>query len=116
MKWSALRQEFEANGFATGFEPNDYILSPPLWNNIYKGALGEVAGRFWFQHVLGITLEDIDDPAQFELFDYKVPDKPIFVDFKNWDESTNVDLKTELDKELQTAADLIFRIKTAGIQ
>ena len=30
--------------FVTTFEPNQYILSPTLFNNIYKGALGEVVG------------------------------------------------------------------------
>ena len=98
MQWDALRQYFLAQGYATSFAENNYIMSPPLWNNIYKGALGEAAGQFWFKAVLGIELEELTNPDQFELFDYKVPNKPIFVDFKNWDEATETDLNSMINK------------------
>ena len=88
MQWKALREYFTVQGYATAFEENDYIMSPPLWNNIYKGALGEAAGWFWFSHVLGIQLEELNSPEEFELFDYKISGKPVYVDFKNWSEST----------------------------
>ena len=78
--------------------PDDYIMSPPLWNNIYKGALGEVVGKFWFEHILNISLEEIDDNETFELFDFKIPEKDIYVDFKNWNETTNMDWNEMVDK------------------
>ena len=53
------------------FEKNDYIMSPTLFNNIYKGALGEVVGRYLFWRVLNLKMEEISEPELFELFDYK---------------------------------------------
>lgn len=98
MQWDALRQYFLSQGYATCFAENDFIMSPPLWNNIYKGALGEAVGQFWFKEVLGIKLEELTDPDQFELFDFKVPAKPVFVDFKNWDEATEMDWNSAINK------------------
>lgn len=40
-----VRSLFEKNGWACSFEVNDYLMTPALWNNIYKGALGEVVGK-----------------------------------------------------------------------
>ena len=98
MRWDALKEYFISQGYATTFVPNDYIMSPPLWNNIYKGALGEVAGYFWFSNVLNIILDKITDPETFELFDYKVPDSFIYVDFKNWSESTDFEWDETITK------------------
>jgi len=98
MKWESLRSYFISQGYAVSFIPNDYIMSPPIWNNIYKGALGEVAGQFWFLNILNIELEEITDPEQFELFDFKIPDKSIYVDFKNWDEGTEMNWSEEVSK------------------
>ena len=67
------------------FKQNDYILCPPVFTNIYKGALGEYAGKEIFKY-LGIELEDITDSDLFELFDYKIKDANIFVDFKHWNQ------------------------------
>lgn len=82
---------FEENGFATKFIPNDYIMCPTMWNNIYKGALGEVVGKFLFKKLFDVDLVDIEDKEIFELFDYHVKGKPIFVDFKDWSENTAAD-------------------------
>ena len=98
MKWDMLKKYFCENEYATEFVPDDYIMSPPLWNNIYKGALGEVVGKFWFEHILNISLEEIDDNETFELFDFKIPEKDIYVDFKNWNESTDMDWNETVDK------------------
>lgn len=67
------------------FKQNDYILCPPIFTNIYKGALGEYAGKEILKY-LGIELEDITEPDLFELFDYKIKDSDIFVDFKHWNQ------------------------------
>ena len=98
MQWGALRDYFQAQGYATDFTPNDYIMSPSIWNNIYKGALGEIAGKFWFAQVLGIYLEDISEPEKFELFDFKIPGKAVYVDFKDWNEATKMNRDEMVDK------------------
>lgn len=67
------------------FKQNDYILCPPVFTNIYKGALGEYAGKEILKY-LGIELEDITESDLFELFDYKIKDAKIFVDFKHWNQ------------------------------
>lgn len=97
MKWKPLREYFIEKGYATEFKPNEYIMSPAVWNNIYKGALGEEAGKFWFSEILGIDLEELDNPEIFELFDFKIPDKQIFIDFKNWSENFKIELQETLD-------------------
>ena len=48
--------------------------------NIYKGALGEVAGKFILEKELGLILQEIEDPEKFESFDF-VTDGDVFFDF-----------------------------------
>lgn len=93
-----VRGYFEKNNYATEFIPNDYIMCPTMWNNIYKGALGEVVGKFLFKKLFDIDLVDIEDKEIFELFDYRVKDKPIFVDFKDWSENTVADRNRMVQK------------------
>ena len=71
--------------FATQFTENDYILCPPVFTNIYKGALGEYAGREILRFY-GIELEEITNYEFFELFDFKIPNKDIYIDFKHWNQ------------------------------
>ncbi len=89
---------FEKNGWACSFEKNDYLMTPALWNNIYKGALGEVVGKYFFEERLQIPLKEINDVDSFELFDYQVVDAPIYVDFKNWHEGETEDGNQVLEK------------------
>lgn len=89
---------FKMQGFATSFVENDYIQSPALFNNIYKGALGEVVGSLLFNKLIGISLEEIEDTDIFELFDFKVKNKPIYVDFKNWNEITRINREDMINK------------------
>lgn len=86
-----VRELFQRNGYATSFAINNYIMTPPLWNNIYKGALGEVVGKFLLEKNLKIVVREIEDPALFELFDYKVAESSVYIDFKNWHESVMED-------------------------
>lgn len=83
MNYSGLREFFVSHGFATRFEENEYIMSPVLYHNIYKGALGEVAGKFILQNERGIRLSEITDPDKFEFFDFEMS-SDVYVDFKNW--------------------------------
>ena len=91
MRIDFLRKHFENHGWATSFEPNDFIMAPPLFNNIYRGALGEVVGKAIFYRYANVQLEDITENKIFEFFDYKVPDAAVYVDFKNWHETSNFD-------------------------
>ncbi len=104
MKNQSLQNFFKRKGWATTFDYNDFILSPPLFNNIYKGALGEMAGRFLLWSYLGLNLTEIEDPEVFELFDYKIENTDIFIDFKNWHESTRFG-NEEMLKKIKAKAD-----------
>lgn len=83
LKYPGMRAFFEEKGYAVDFEPNHYIMSPVLFHNIYKGALGEIAGSYILRNERGIELHDIDDPECFEFFDYELA-PGVYVDFKNW--------------------------------
>lgn len=80
-----IKKLFEKEQFTTTFEKNDYILCPPVFTNIYKGALGEYAGREILRFY-GIQLEEITNHEFFELFDFKIPNKDIYIDFKHWNQ------------------------------
>ena len=98
-----VREFFMENGWAIEYEPNDYIMTPPLWNNIYKGALGEVVGCFLFERVIKIKPEEIVDPELFELFDFVLPGTNVYLDFKNWHEEYTVEKTGMLAKISQKA-------------
>jgi hypothetical protein len=91
LKIPYVEEYFQKRGIATTFDKNEYIMSPPLFNNIYKGALGEKVGRLLLYKILRIDLEEIEDENLFELFDFKVQGKNVYIDFKHWHESTIFD-------------------------
>lgn len=80
-----LREYFIKNSYATEFVPNEYIMCPVLFNNIYKGALGETVGKFIFENILGYKLHYLDVDI-FERFDFYLGND-IYVDFKYWKET-----------------------------
>ena len=84
---------FEKHGYATSFVPNEFILTPPMFNNIYKGALGEVVGKYILEQYAGVTLQEIP-PEHFELFDYP-RGNGVYVDFKLWKETMTVSAEEE---------------------
>ena len=90
-----IRKLFEENGYATHFEENDRIMSPPLFNNIYKGALGEVVGKQILSD-WGINTEELGI-SNYERFDYKISDSA-YVDFKNWAGPMEKDRKSCLEE------------------
>lgn len=81
LNYPGLREEFIKHAYATSFEENDYILSPVLYQNIYKGRLGEFVGRFVIKKELGIDLEELSI-EEFERFDFKRG--KVYIDFKHW--------------------------------
>ena len=83
LKWKGFKEYMEKLGYQTEFKTRaDIWPSPAAFNNIYKGRIGEVFGRYLFES-LGIELEEITEPETFELFDYKVKGKNVYIDFKN---------------------------------
>lgn len=99
LKYRGMVEWFKQKEYALSFPKNDYMMSPILFHNIYKGALGEEAGKFILEQELGIKLEPITDPEQFEFFDFKVGDD-IYIDFKNWKETYLEDKDTLRQKIL----------------
>lgn len=97
-KVAGLKRLFVSKGYAVSFLKNDYILSPTLYNNIYKGALGEVIGCWTIKDQTGYSLESIQDENIYECFDFKLKDKPVYFDMKHWHESMNVDKEFMYDK------------------
>lgn len=104
MQWSGFRKFFDDNGYKTSFEPDECIMVPTMYNNIYKGALGEVMGKFLFSRMFSIELEDIIDHDAYELFDFQIPGTPYFVDFKHWSLQSDVDRDAMVQKIERKAA------------
>lgn len=106
MSFTRLKNFFIKKGWATDFEKNEYIMCPTLFNNIYKGALGEVSGRWLLWDALNCNMEEISDSKIFELFDFKIQNSSIYVDLKNWHESTSFS-NHEMIQKIKTKADEI---------
>lgn len=81
MKNEKIKKFFKINGYATEFVKSRYILLPVVFNNIYKGALGEVVGKYCLSE-MGYELDEIKDSFLFEKFDFRYGN--IYIDFKNW--------------------------------
>ncbi|MCU0105101.1 hypothetical protein N7603_05465 [Acholeplasma vituli] len=77
-----IKDYLEMNNVETKFKRNCVHMLPATYKQIYKGALGEIVGKFIVEHVLGIELEEITSIDHYEFFDYKYYD--IYFDFKNW--------------------------------
>lgn len=97
LKLPELKTYFERKGYATDWEKCKFIMSPPLFNNIYKGALGEFVGRIFFEQIIDVKLEDLE-PEYYEFFDFKVKGAPVFVDFKHWKENTQFNADEYIEK------------------
>ncbi len=83
MKYIGMKEYFKQKGYSTEFVKNMYMMSPVLFHNIYKGALGEVCGEFILRKERGIKLKPILDADRFEFFDFELSEG-IYIDFKNW--------------------------------
>lgn len=103
-KYKGLKEYFICNGYATTFVKDRYILSPVLFNNIYKGALGEVAGKYILEKELNIKLNEIEEADYYEFFDFKISEG-VYIDFKHWKQSyrqekNRDDYKLEIENKL----------------
>ena len=97
-----IKAYFEEKGYATEFTPSEYLLTPPMFNNIYKGVLGEVAGEFILENFLNVELQEVSEEV-FEFFDFKIGDD-VYVDFKHWKDTMVVDAKKAKEKIIQKLA------------
>lgn len=98
VKIPAVKRVFQKKGYAMSFEKNDCMILPVVYQNIYKGALGEVAGRAILESK-GIKLLEIMDVTKFEKFDFCLADdQDVYIDFKNWSEM-NAEERNEYRKK-----------------
>ncbi len=83
LKCPGMKEYFETQKFATEWKKARFIMTPVFYQNIYKGALGEEAGKFIFEEHFGIKLNRITEMDKFELFDFEIS-PGVYVDFKHW--------------------------------
>lgn len=102
---NGVKQLFDENNWTANFNSNDYILSPVLFNNIYKGALGEQIGKFIFEKHFNTKLEELPT-ENYELFDFKIKDSKTYIDFKHWKENTQIAFKEQEEKIREKLATL----------
>jgi hypothetical protein len=108
MKINELKKMFENQNYATDFQINDYMIAPEIFNNIYKGALGEVIGKYILEkYVIPETqLQELPQNI-FERFDFML-EKGVFIDFKFWNDENSEDRSKQIDK--------IFGLKIPDIE
>lgn len=99
-----FRKHMEQKGFATEFEKNDLVLNPAAFQRIYLRALGEEFVSFYFEKELNVKLEELDDPAIFERFDFHFGD--IYVDAKYFSAETAAAYQSNLSKIERKATDV----------
>lgn len=96
-----VRNYFEEHGYATDFTKSNTILNPITFRNIYKGAIGEVAGKAILEGK-NIVIKEITSNEMFEKFDFY--NGEIFYDMKNWSENFSRKKKELLGKILDKAS------------
>lgn len=73
---------FKRRGFAIAWEPGKSLMTPAVFNNIYKGAIGEAVLSIVLEDLLGETLKSFDGRS-FEAFDLSIKGG-VFLDSKYW--------------------------------
>ncbi|MDJ0733806.1 MAG: hypothetical protein QNJ47_06910 [Nostocaceae cyanobacterium] len=109
MRIDILHKLFLDSGWATTFPESELMLTPPIFNNIYKGVLGEVCGKHILEKYLKIKLLELG-VDEFECFDFKT-DENIYVDFKFW----NDQVKVPANKEIQKIREKITDVKAERV-
>lgn len=89
MQNSELKAFFRSSGYAYQFGKGRYILTPIAYQSIYKGMLGETAGKFILKKYAYMDLIHLD-LEEYELFDFKTLEG-VYVDFKHWRNNSYVD-------------------------
>ncbi|MBE6518239.1 MAG: hypothetical protein E7Z70_01675 [Thermoplasmata archaeon] len=80
-----VKEYLRSLGIPLSFEPNQKLMSPPIFRNIYMGGLGELVGSRIIEEMTGIRLREMPHHL-YEQFDYMLVDG-VFVDFKDWNEN-----------------------------
>ena len=94
----AVKAYFIEHGYALEFKKNDAIILPVVYQNIYKGALGEATGKAILSKY-GIQLEAIKDESKYEKFDFCLKENnDVYIDFKNWSEDDRVNATDYVEK------------------
>ena len=102
MRIPGLKEYFNENGYATAFEYG-HLPTPVVFNNLYKGILGETVGAFIFEHYCGVALQEIEDKESFyEFFDFVSPN------------GTAIDFKYYSRKRLEETPELELRKKAVA--
>ena len=96
MKVKLFHDLFLEKGWATSLSESEYMLTPPMFNDIYKGALGEVCGQCVFEKIINIPLYELSI-NEFEVFDFKTENN-VYIDFKFWSENFVKEANEELEK------------------
>ncbi|MCF7967009.1 MAG: hypothetical protein K9L79_15955 [Methylobacter tundripaludum] len=108
----AVSAHFNAHGYALNWDADaHYILTPPMFTNIYKGALGEEAGEAVLSHY-GFSFKAL--PIEhFERFDglIELSGGQALIDFKHWDLMRWRSVADEIKKEVMAK----FTSKTRAI-
>ncbi|MUK62881.1 hypothetical protein GNP81_06600 [Aliivibrio fischeri] len=82
---------FELRGFACSWKEEDYVMTPVMFTNIYKGALGEQAVEAVLT-AFDFIFEDVPNSI-YERFDNRVKfagvEQPIWLDSKYWKHEGN---------------------------
>lgn len=98
LAYPGLRSWWKEQGYADTIKAQPYIMSPYLYTEIYKGTLGETAGKYILEKETGLILDDITDPCKFEKADFVIHDRPDeYVDFKHYGIATMKDGAQEFD-------------------
>ena len=83
MQIPEIKDMFKKEGYATSFSDCHLMLPPPLFKNIYKGALGEIVGKKIITVRCSMSLVPLD-VIEYEKFDFRTEDGRFYFDFKHW--------------------------------
>lgn len=93
--YPGLQRHLIDQGITVEWQPEELMINPTQFINLYLGALGEVTGKFIFEAEWpGAKLHAFDQVANNELFDYYL-ESNIAIDFKNWRGMPDVDPQKE---------------------
>ena len=95
-----IKEFMNENSYPVEWDRGAYIISPIMFNNIYKGALGEEIGIYILEKYLKIDIEELDS-SEFELFDGKTK-SGVYIDFKTYsfDTANNLDSNSEVKRRV----------------
>ena len=97
-----LQECVKENNICLEFK-HDHLMTPIAFNNLYKGALGEVIGKYLVEKECGVKLNafNVNEGDEYERFDYKLEDDSCYFDFKYYSQKT---LERQTQKELREKA------------